>query len=336
MRVLVTGGTGFVGSHAVEALLAAGHEVRLMVRRPAKVDAVLGPRGIVPTEVVAGDMTDPDAVRRAIEGCDAVLHAAAAVGVASGDVSATRMNVVGTRNVVGQAVEAGCDPILYTSSVAVLYPPTETLLTLDSPLGTPLSEYGKSKVEAEQYVRGLQADGAPVVSILVGGVYGPDQPELDSAMVSIVAASSQAMVVTRSGVAVLDVRDLAQVFVRALEPGRGARRYLAAGQFLTWSEWTDALDEVIGRKCRRIPVHPSLMLGLGRLLDRLKRIRDFDYPLTYEATIYMTSGVPTDDSAVHDDLGVTYRPVRETFVDSTRWLIAAGHLDPKHAPALAD
>jgi hypothetical protein len=79
-----------------------------------------------------------------------------------------------------------------------------------------------------------------------------------------------------------------------------------------------------------------MMLGLGRLLDGLKRIRHFDYPLTYEAAIYMTSGVPTDDSAVHDDLGVTYRPVRETFTDSTRWLIEAGHLDAEHAPALAD
>jgi nucleoside-diphosphate-sugar epimerase len=307
-----------------------------MVRRPAKVEEVLGPRGIVPTEVVAGDMTDPEAVRRAIDGCDAVLHAAAAVGVASGDVSATRMNVVGTRHVVGQAVELGCDPVLYTSSVAVLYPPSEPLLTVDSPLGEPLSEYGKSKVESERYVRGLQAEGAPVVSILVGGVYGPDQPELDSAMTSIVAAASQAMVVTRTGVAVLDVRDLAQIFVRALEPGRGPRRYLAAGQFLDWAAWTDEVDAVIGRKCRRFRVPGSMMLGLGRLLDGLKRIRSFDYPLTYEAAIYMTSGVPTDDSAVHDDLGVTYRPVHETFVDSTRWLIDAGHLDAKHAPALAD
>ena len=93
MRVLVTGGTGFIGSHATAALLAAGHEVRLLARDPSKVDRVLGPRGIEPGEVVPGDMGDAASVWRALKGCDAVLHAAAAVGVASGDLSAVAGNV---------------------------------------------------------------------------------------------------------------------------------------------------------------------------------------------------------------------------------------------------
>jgi dihydroflavonol-4-reductase len=335
MRVLVTGGTGFIGSHAVAAFLAAGHEVRLLARRPERVDEVLGPRGIVVDDVVQGDMAAPDAVARALEGCDAVLHAAAAVAVASGDLSTVSGNEAGTRTVIDAAVAAGCDPVLYTSSVAVLYPPRDLVLTAASPLGEPISEYGRSKVACEHYVRELQAEGAPVTSLLIGGVYGPDQPQLDSAMYSIVAAASQAMVVTRGGVGVLDVRDLAQVLTASLEAGRGPRRYLVGGRFQDWSTWTDLLSEVLGRSVRRVRVPGRLMTGLGRTLDVLQRVRDFDYPLTYEAALYMTSAVPTDDSSTLTDLGVSYRPTSETLADATRWLVEAGHLEARHAPALA-
>jgi nucleoside-diphosphate-sugar epimerase len=336
VRVLVTGGTGFVGSHAAAAFLRAGHDVRLLVRTPAKVAPTFAPFGLTAEqfEVAPGDMTDEAAVKAALEGCDAVLHAAAAVGVASGDTSPTAANVDGTRIVVGSAVAAGCDPVLYTSSVAVLYPPSEPVLTAESPLQEPISEYGRSKVAAERYVRSLQADGAPVVSFLIGGVYGPDQPQLDSAMTSLVAATSQAMVITKGGVGVLDVRDLAAAFVAALEPGRGPRRYLVGGRYHTWQEWTDVLDEVVGRRVRRVRVPAPLMTGLARVLDAAKRVRYFDYPLTYEAAIYMTSAVPQDDTATRTDLGIEYRPTTETFADCLRWLVAAGHLDAKHVGTL--
>ena len=68
MKVLVTGGTGFVGSHAIAALLAAGHDVRVLAREPGKVARVLAPLGTGVTDVAAGDMTDAAAVDRALDG----------------------------------------------------------------------------------------------------------------------------------------------------------------------------------------------------------------------------------------------------------------------------
>ena len=80
MRVLVTGGTGFVGSHMTAALRAAGHNVRLLARDPAKAHRLLGARGLT-ADIVRGDVLDACAVRTAVAGCDAVVHAAAVVGI---------------------------------------------------------------------------------------------------------------------------------------------------------------------------------------------------------------------------------------------------------------
>ena len=339
MRILVTGGTGFVGSHAAEAFVAAGHRVRLLARTPEKVARVFADRSLPHddpdrVEVVQGDMTDRAAVERAVDGCDAVLHAAAAVAVTATGPSALEGNLTGTEHVIGAAVAAGADPILYTSTVGVFYPPVQTELDVTSPLGEPISAYGRSKRDCELVVRAHQDAGEPVTSFYVGGVYGPDQPDLDSALKSIVAATSQMMVVTPGGIGVIDVRDLARLFTAALTPGAGPRRFMASGRYLTWRQWTDELSAVIGRTVREAKVPAVAMTTLGRLIDLARSITEFDYPLTYEATLYMTQGVPGDDTATLDALGVDYRPTAETLADSTRWLIEAGHLDAAVAPGL--
>ena len=335
MKVLVTGATGYVGSHVVTALLADGHDVRVLVRSREKLHRAFDGPTVDRLEVVVGDMLDRFTVAEAVRGCDAVVHTAGVVGVSrAGDASRTA-NVDGTRLVVGAAVEAGCDPVIYTSSVSTLIPTTDPVLTPDTPLAEAPGDYGRSKVEAERFVRALQAEGAPVTTFVIGGVYGPDQPALASAMESIVAASSQLMVIPGGGIGIIDVRDLALLVAAALRPGRGPRRYLAGGQFLTWGEWTDVLSEVIGRPVRRMRIPDRVLKGMAGALDAVKRVVDLDYPLTYEAAVEMTGTPPNDDSATLADLGVAYRPVRETLEDSARWLIGAGYLEPRFAPALA-
>ena len=334
MRVLVTGGTGFIGSYAAIAFADAGHDVRLLVRDPAKAARVFAPHDRPVPELVVGDMTDPVAVAAALEGCDAVLHAAAHVGVADGDASAVATNAVGVRTVIGAAIERGLDPILYTSSVTTLYPPTGPVLTPDSPLAEPTGPYSESKVESERWVHQRQAEGAPITTFVLGGVVGPHQPTVDSAMKGIVAAATQVMVIPPGGVGVLDVRDVATMLTAAMEPGHGPRRYLAGGPFLEWGPWTDALSDVLGRRVKRVPTPAVTLKAFGRLLDALKRIKTFDYPMTYEAALAMTSAVPTDDSATLAELGITFRPPADALRDASAWLLSIGELDPSHAPKL--
>lgn len=126
MRVLVTGGTGFVGCHIVAALVQAGHTVRLLVRDRDKTQASLRPFGAdvvaaAQQDVVVGDVLDPQAVRDAVNGCDAVVHAAAIYSLdprRSAEIQ--RTNVDAAENVLGEAVRARLSPVVHISTYAVL------------------------------------------------------------------------------------------------------------------------------------------------------------------------------------------------------------------------
>ena len=335
MKVLVTGGTGFVGSHAVEALVHAGHEVRLLARSPEKVDRVMATRRIEGLDVVLGDMTDAARVRAALTGCDAVLHAAAEVEIGRAK-DVFESNVAGSHNVLGTAVELGLDPVLVISSIATMFPPTGPAITVDDPIVNLSSGYGRSKAEGERYARELQAAGKPVVSIYPSAVTGPDDPGPSATVKGLRDSIRFGYMITSGGVGRVDVRDLATVVVAALEPGRGPRRYMAGGRFLSWAEEAALCEQIIGRRVRRIPAPPWTVRLVGRTVDAIKAVMpSFDYPLTYEASLFMTRMVPCDDQKTIEELGVTFRASRETLTDTIRFLLEAAELEPSQAPALS-
>ena len=134
MRVLLTGASGFVGSYTVPALVERGHEVRLLLRNVDKARHVLGRRGVdlASVDVVTGDMLDAETVKQAATGCDATIHAAAAIGITGGSSnSLLEINTTGARNIVGAARAAGHDPIVHVSSVAIFVPPHGPVIRAD-------------------------------------------------------------------------------------------------------------------------------------------------------------------------------------------------------------
>jgi len=337
MRVLVTGGTGFVGCHTVAALAAHGHDVRLLVRRPERVERALAPLGVGGLETVVGDVTDAESVKRAVEGCDAIVHSAAIFTLdRRRDEEVMHVNVRGSEIVFDAAIAASLDPILYVSSVSALFPPDGDRVGPDERVKNPTDVYARSKAMAEGIAREHQAQGRPIVCVYPGAVWGPFDPTLADGVAVIMGFVKQGYIpVTPGGIPVVDVRDLASLHLAALRPGMGPRRFMLGGNFLNNAELTDILNSVTGNHLRKLYLPGPVIRAIGRVGDVLRRGAGINIGLTHEATLTLTYGVPCDDSRVEEEFGLRCRPAAETLGDTLRWMYENGILKRKHVGRLA-
>jgi nucleoside-diphosphate-sugar epimerase len=336
MRILVTGGTGFVGSHTARALARAGYALRLLVRDRAKAQRVLGAHGVDVSDCRVGDVTDRDAVSRALEGCDGVVHAAAIVAFErSRAAEVLHTNARAVELVLGGAHQRRLGCVVYVSSLSVLFSPDGPPIAPDSPLAAAESPYVRSKTEAERFVRRLQAEGAPICSTYPPAVVGPDDPGLSVGNLAIRSFVRHGMALTSSGFQIVDARDLAALHVALLARGAAPGRYLTAGHFFSWRELADLIDDLTGERVRRVRIPGSALRLLGRLGDAVKRVYPFDFPLTGEAMGFATQWPGSERSPAVDELGIRFRDAREALADTLRWLHRAGHLERRRVGRLA-
>lgn len=327
LRVLVTGATGFVGFHTACALHRAGHRLRVLVRSPEKMRRVFDPVGLTGIDHVEGDFTDPKSVARALQDCDAVVHAAAMVNLkARYALETLRTNRRGTELVVGGAARCGIGRIIQVSSITTLFNPGLDRIDEDSPLGVQTGGYGRSKVETELFVRGLQARGAPIYTTYPGMIAGPDDPGLSEGNRALAGLLDRACIVTTTGVQIIDVRDLALAHLKIVERGGPPARFLLGGRFVSWAELADILDALVGTKLRRVHLPAWLAEGLGRVGDVVAGLLPIDVPVSYELARYATQWAASDDSRAHRELKLRYRDLRETLADTIIWLADACHL----------
>jgi len=336
--VLVTGGTGYVGSHAVAALASAGHRVRVLARSPERLPAALGPLGVGGVQAATGDVTEPAAVQRALRGCDAVVHAASVFSLdarRAGEVTA--VNVRGTEVVLGAAQRLGLDPIVHVSSQVALLPPAAgEVLTPDSPVRRPPGPYCRSKADAELVARRLQALGAPVVSVLPAGLWGPQDPHLgEGVTLAANVLRHRYPVVMPGGMHIADVRDAAAVLAAVVRPGRGPRRYLATGHYLPMPGIVRALGELSGRRLRFVTLPAWFLAAFGRAADLAQRRLRARLPWSAESIWVVNCDARCDDSRTREELRLAPRPLRETFADTVQWLVQVGQLTPRQAGRLA-
>jgi dihydroflavonol-4-reductase len=330
MRVLITGGTGFVGSHSVEALIDAGHDVRLMVRAPERIAPALGPLGVRTPEYVIGDVTDPTAVRRALDGCDAVLHAANVYAFSRRRAhEMASVNPRSTELVLGTAHELGLDPIVHVSSyVALLPPPDSQPLTAASPIGHPAGPYGRSKAASEGIARQLQHDGAPVVITYPGTVWGPNDPHLgETAQVAQMILHGRMPVLPPGPMAVVDVRDVAAAHAAVIQPRLGPRRFLLVAEDVPFPELVGLIRRATGR---RLPARPLPYPLARRLVGNRKSV-----PGAIEGPWFVLQRARTDSAETERVLGIHPRSAEKSIIDTLGWLYESGHLDRRRAGKVA-
>jgi dihydroflavonol-4-reductase len=328
--VAVTGAAGFIGSAITRRLLERG----------ARVVAITEPRGDrrnlegLPVEVRPADVRDATSVRRAVAGCRYLFHSAAVYGFWARDPSVFYdVNVHGTRNVLDAAVDAGCERIVYTSTVGVLGLRHTTS-------GSPANEdsvadvahlfghYKRSKYVAEHEVLRAAAQGAPVTLVLPTFPLGPrDHRPTPTGKVVVDFLNGRIPGFVETAMNVAHVDDLALGHVLALERGRTGRSYIVGGENLSMRELLSMLAEVTGLPPvnLRFPRYLALASALvsdtvqGRLLGREPFV-----PL--EAARMSTTTMAFDDSRARAELGYVSRPPVEAVRDSARWFAENGYV----------
>lgn len=337
MKVLVTGGTGFVGSHTAKALQEAGHQVRLLVRSATKAESVFKSLGITIDDIVVGDVTDPEAVMQAVKGCDAVIHTAALVSTAKKFAELVRKtNVDGTKLVIDSSLAAGVKKIIYVSSVSALFNINDKVMTETTAISTANNPYGQTKVACEEYVRQLQAQGAPIVITYPTGVVGSHDPGLSEPHFGIKMFVGQFTFTSSTGMQFVNVRDIAKAHVAIVERIEGPDRFMLGGCFYSWQEMVDIVSKITGRKLMYIHIPGNILRLLGKVADIAINISGKELPITGEGMIYATQWVYADSAKAEKELGLVFTDREQTLAEVINWLYQGGYLSAKKAGKLAN
>ncbi len=336
MKILVTGGTGFVGSVTAKALLDAGHDVRLLVRSEEKAQRVCQSLDMQVSDIALGDVTDKDSVEKAIAGCDAVVHTAAVVATAEKYADMVyRTNVDGTRTVIDSALAAGVEKIIYVSSMSAMFDLDADVITEESKLCPGKNAYGRSKSIADEYVRKLQAEGKPIVTTYPTGVVGRFDPALSEPHFGLKLFVAIFTFTSSTGMQLVNVKDIAKAHVRILENFNGADRFMLGGDYYSWFVLRDVCAKVTGRKLWSVHIPGPMLRFFGHCSDLVSKVTGIELPITAEGMTYATQWVYADSSKTEKELGLTFSSKEETISDVLSWLYETGEISAKKAGKLA-
>jgi dihydroflavonol-4-reductase len=250
---LVTGGTGFVGSHVVRALLAKGRSVRCLVRAGSRRDNLDG----LPVEIAVGDLTDPASLARALSGVHALYHVAADYRLWAKDPQELyRANAGGTESILAAAAAAGVAKVVYTSSVAALglnddgTPGDETTPVARARI---IGHYKKSKYDAEQVAVAWAAKGLPVVIVNPSTPIGErDIKPTPTGKLIVDFLNRKLPAYVDTGLNLVDVHDVAAGHLAAAEKGRAGERYILGNRDMTLKEILETLARLTGMPAPKV------------------------------------------------------------------------------------
>ena len=324
MKIFITGGTGFIGSTLVRQLVQQGHQVTCLVRSSWKAEG-LQAMGV---EVAWGDITDRASMREPMAGADLVFHLAAwyEVGLppGAGPLMET-INVGGTENVLGLAVELGIPRIVYTSTIGVYGDTYGRVVDETYPRACPfLSHYDRTKFLAHQVAQRYIEQGAPVIIVLPGSVYGPGDPSQLGRLIRMVLRRQLPVLLgADSTFTFVHVDDVARGHWLAAERGRLGESYILAGDVMSLGDFV----RLVARLGRVPP--PPLILGsrpaiplylTARLIERVLPLP----PLFASESLRSLTGVTlmVTSAKAERELGYTHRPLEEGLAETVAWELA--------------
>jgi dihydroflavonol-4-reductase len=324
--VLVTGASGFLGSAIAAALRVGGHDIRVLAR-PSSPRTNLNPADTL----CAGDLRDRASLAAALKGVRYLFHAAADYRLWARDPEEiARNNLEGTRLIMEEALSAGVERIVYTSSVATLKLIEGASATEDGPLaeGEGIGAYKRSKVVAERLVEAMvQRDGLPAVIVNPSTPIGPrDVRPTPTGRIIVEAASGRMPAFVETGLNLAHVDDVAAGHLAALDRGRIGERYILGGDNVYLAEMLADIARLVGRRPPTVKLPRTLLYPIAYGAEVLASLRGVEPFITMDGLRMARHHMFFDDSKARHELGYVSRPYREGLADAIAWFRTHGHL----------
>ncbi|NJR69427.1 MAG: NAD-dependent epimerase/dehydratase family protein [Synechococcales cyanobacterium CRU_2_2] len=331
-RVFITGATGFVGANLVRLLLEQGCSVRALVRPHSDLSNLAG----LPIETVTGSLTDPD-LAKTMDGCRYCFHVAALYSLWQRDrPQLYQANVLGTRNVLAAAQQAGIERTVYTSSVAAIGVRSDGQLadeTHQSPPEKLISDYKKSKYWAEQEAVKAAYAGQSVVIVNPSTPIGPrDLKPTPTGGIILRFLRRQMPAYVDTGLNLIDVQDVAWGHWLALHHGKVAteskngevNRYILGHQNTSLKQLLELLGEITGLPAPKTTVPLWLPLGVAWTEERLLAKLGYQPTVPLDGVRMSSQSMYYDTSKAVRELGLPQSPIREAVVEAVTWFRSAG------------
>jgi farnesol dehydrogenase len=333
MRILLTGGTGFLGRRLVESL-SQGHDLRLLIRSGSSRD-----RFPAMTEIATGDVTDAPSLEAAAAGCDLILHAAALVKIVAPREQFDRVNVGGLENVLGAAQKAGVKRTVYVSSFIALGPtengPGGVLDESAEPRDrTWINDYERTKTLADRRARQAIAQGVPLDVVYPGVIYGPGELTEGNIVVrhvlDLVRGKLPALIgkPTRrwNYVFVEDVVDGVRKVVESGAGGGPGRRYMLGGENVLLADFYRTIGELTGAKIPGLRMPDLLAKAAGAAQKAWARMRGTTPQLTPDLVEIYRHDWAYSSARAKADLGYAPHTLHEGFTRTVAWLRSLGEI----------
>jgi dihydroflavonol-4-reductase len=324
--ILVSGASGFLGSAIAAALRIRGHDIRVLAR-PSSPRTNLNPADTL----CEGDLRDRASLATALKGARYLFHAAADYRLWARDPEEIhRNNLEGTRLIMEEALSAGLERIVYTSSVATLKPIEGGSATEDRPLakGEGIGAYKRSKVAAERLVEAMiQRDGLPAVIVNPSTPIGPrDVRPTPTGRIIVEAASGRMPAFVETGLNLAHVDDVAAGHLAALDRGGIGERYILGGDNVFLADMLADIARLVGRQPPTVKLPRTLLYPIAYGAELLARLRGVEPFITMDGLRMARHHMFFDDSKARRELGYVSRPYREGLADAIAWFRTHGYL----------
>jgi dihydroflavonol-4-reductase len=324
--VLVTGASGFVGSAIAAALRASNQRLRVLVR-PSSPRTNLDSGDIV----FEGDLRQRSSLTVALKGVRFLFHAAADYRLWARDPGEImRNNIEGTRLIMEEALRAGVERIVYTSSVATLKVGAGAPATESSPLSeeSAIGAYKRSKVATERLVEAMVArDGLPAVIVNPSTPLGPrDVKPTPTGRIILEAASGRMPGFVDTGLNLVHVDDVAAGHLAALRHGRVGERYILGGENVIFADMLADIARMVGRRPPMLRIPRAIIFPVAHGAELLARLGGREPFVTVDGLRMARHRMFFDDGKARRELGYTSRPYREGLSDAIAWFRTHGYL----------